>query len=36
MSLNSIAGRSYADTTQYPVMPWTLINFTGPKCDLSN
>lgn len=27
MELNNLAGRSYADLTQYPVYPWVLINF---------
>lgn len=27
MELNNLAGRSYCDLTQYPVMPWILINF---------
>jgi neurobeachin-like protein 1/2 len=35
MELNSISGRSYSDTTQYPVMPWILINFSTPKLTLS-
>ena len=29
MELNNLASRSYADLTQYPVMPWILINFTS-------
>lgn len=35
MELNNISGRSYADTTQYPVMPWVLVNFNSQKLDLS-
>ncbi len=35
MELNNIAGRSYADTTQYPVMPWVLVNFNSPKLNLN-
>ena len=27
MEINNLAGRSYADLTQYPVCPWILINF---------
>lgn len=27
MEINTLAGRSYSDLTQYPVVPWTLINF---------
>jgi hypothetical protein len=34
MELNNIAGRSYADTTQYPVMPWILVNFKDAKLSL--
>jgi len=36
MELNNISGRSYADITQYPVMPWILINFTSQKLILSD
>ncbi len=36
MELNNIAGRSYSDTTQYPVMPWVLINFNSPKLNFSD
>lgn len=27
MEINNLAGRSYCDLTQYPVMPWIIINF---------
>ena len=29
MELNCLAGRSFNDLTQYPVLPWTLINFSS-------
>ena len=29
-------GRSFNDLTQYPVVPWTLADYTSPKLDLSN
>ncbi|KAJ1610519.1 neutral sphingomyelinase activation associated factor-like BEACH domain-containing protein [Cryptosporidium canis] len=36
--LNSIGGRSKGDLTQYPVFPWTIVNFSsdlGSKQDIS-
>ena len=36
MYLNTIAGRTYHDLTQYPVMPWILADYTSEKLDLSN
>ena len=36
MELNNISGRSYADTTQYPVLPWVLVNFHSQKLNLSD
>lgn len=36
MELNTLAGRSYSDLTQYPVVPWTLINFKDDKCSLKD
>eukprot|EP01125_Pyxidicula_operculata_P017224 TRINITY_DN6027_c0_g1_i1.p1 TRINITY_DN6027_c0_g1~~TRINITY_DN6027_c0_g1_i1.p1 ORF type:complete len:1383 (-),score=353.30 TRINITY_DN6027_c0_g1_i1:179-4192(-) len=36
MHLNTIAGRSYNDTTQYPVFPWILSDYTSPSLDLNN
>lgn len=35
MEINNLAGRSYCDLTQYPVIPWILINF-GPKLVMSD
>jgi hypothetical protein len=28
--LNTLAGRSYNDLTQYPVFPWVLADYTSP------
>lgn len=36
ITLNTLAGRSYNDTTQYPVFPWILSDYTSEKLDLSN
>lgn len=36
VTLNTLAGRSYNDTTQYPVLPWILSDYTSDKLDLSN
>jgi hypothetical protein len=36
MTLNTLAGRSYNDLTQYPVFPWVLADYTSEKLDLSN
>lgn len=36
MELNFLGGRAYADVTQYPIFPWTLINFNQPKCNLAD
>jgi hypothetical protein len=36
MKLNSRAGRSYNDLTQYPVFPWVLSDYTSDSLDLSN
>eukprot|EP01122_Echinamoeba_exundans_P014023 TRINITY_DN6266_c0_g2_i2.p1 TRINITY_DN6266_c0_g2~~TRINITY_DN6266_c0_g2_i2.p1 ORF type:complete len:3498 (+),score=514.91 TRINITY_DN6266_c0_g2_i2:93-10586(+) len=36
MKLNSRAGRSYNDLTQYPVFPWVLSDYTSDSIDLSN
>ncbi len=35
MCLNFIAGRSYNDMTQYPVMPWVLADYESSELDLS-
>ena len=34
--LNLAAGRSFADVSQYPVVPWVLSDWTSPVLDLSN
>jgi hypothetical protein len=36
MRLNVIAGRSYNDITQYPVMPWVLANFEAETIDIND
>jgi hypothetical protein len=36
MHLNTIAGRSYNDITQYPVFPWVLKDYESTHLDLSN
>ena len=36
MRINTIAGRSYNDTTQYPVFPWVLSDYTSETIDLEN
>jgi hypothetical protein len=36
MTLNTLAGRSYNDMTQYPVFPWILSDYSSGKLDLSN
>ncbi|OQS04079.1 hypothetical protein THRCLA_03638, partial [Thraustotheca clavata] len=36
MALNTLAGRSFNDLTQYPVFPWVLSNYTSQTLDLSN
>ncbi|XP_052194937.1 BEACH domain-containing protein C2 [Diospyros lotus] len=36
MQLNTLAGRSYNDITQYPVFPWILSDYTSKSLDLSN
>lgn len=35
MELNSIAGRTYNDLTQYPVFPWILMDYTSNMLDLT-
>jgi len=32
--LNTVAGRTYNDLNQYPIMPWILSNYTSEKLDL--
>jgi hypothetical protein len=32
--LNTLAGRSYNDLTQYPVFPWVLADYSSAELDL--
>ncbi len=34
--LNTLAGRSYNDLTQYPVFPWVLADYSSPELDLND
>ncbi|KAF3691862.1 Neurobeachin-like protein 2 [Channa argus] len=36
MQLNTIAGRTYNDLSQYPVFPWILCDYTSPTLDLED
>ncbi|TYZ58964.1 hypothetical protein PybrP1_001824 [[Pythium] brassicae (nom. inval.)] len=36
MHLNTLAGRSYNDLTQYPVFPWILSDYTSEAIDLND
>jgi hypothetical protein len=36
MALNRMAGRTFNDIAQYPVMPWILSDYKSEKIDLSN
>ena len=36
MRLNTIAGRSYNDLTQYPVFPWIIADYTSSQLDLTS
>ncbi|XP_051143997.1 BEACH domain-containing protein C2-like isoform X2 [Andrographis paniculata] len=36
MQLNTLAGRSYNDITQYPVFPWILSDYSSKSLDLRN
>ena len=36
MHLNTLAGRSYNDLTQYPIFPWVLRDYSSTTLDLSN
>lgn len=36
MHLNSFAGRSYNDLTQYPVFPWVIADYESDEIDLKN
>lgn len=36
MHLNTLAGRSYNDLSQYPIFPWILSDYSSSTLDLSN
>ncbi|XP_071717887.1 BEACH domain-containing protein C2-like [Rutidosis leptorrhynchoides] len=36
MQLNTLAGRSYNDITQYPVFPWIIADYKSKHLDLAN
>ncbi|BFZ61549.1 Beige protein-like 1 [Saitoella coloradoensis] len=36
MLINTIAGRTYNDITQYPVFPWVLADYTSEELDLTD
>ena len=36
MQLNTIAGRTYNDLSQYPVFPWILCDYTSDVLDLDD
>jgi len=36
MALNTIAGRTFNDTCQYPIMPWVIAQYTESTLDLSD
>ena len=36
MHLNTIAGRSYNDLSQYPIFPWILADYTSDRLDVTN
>jgi hypothetical protein len=36
MHMNSFAGRTYNDLTQYPVVPWILADYESEELDLNN
>ncbi|KAL3536918.1 hypothetical protein ACH5RR_000284 [Cinchona calisaya] len=36
MQLNTLAGRSYNDITQYPVFPWIVSDYSSSNLDLAN
>ena len=36
MMLNTLAGRTYNDLTQYPVFPWILAEYSSSELDLAN
>ncbi|KAG2414470.1 hypothetical protein HFD88_003661 [Aspergillus terreus] len=36
MLINTLAGRTFNDLTQYPVFPWVLADYTSDELDLTN
>lgn len=36
LQLNTIAGRTYNDLSQYPVFPWIIADYTSEDLDLKN
>ncbi|KAI9803261.1 MAG: hypothetical protein M1825_002052 [Sarcosagium campestre] len=36
MLVNTMAGRTFNDLTQYPVFPWILADYSSPELDLDN
>ncbi|ODQ62765.1 hypothetical protein WICANDRAFT_76929 [Wickerhamomyces anomalus NRRL Y-366-8] len=36
MILNTLAGRTFNDLTQYPIFPWVIADYTSDELDLSN
>jgi hypothetical protein len=36
MQLNALAGRSYKDLTQYPVLPWVICDYIGDVLSIKN
>ncbi|XP_023703751.1 neurobeachin-like protein 1 isoform X2 [Cryptotermes secundus] len=36
MQLNTLAGRTYNDLSQYPVFPWIVADYTSEELDLTN
>ena len=36
MKINTIAGRSYNDLTQYPVFPWVISDYESKSLNLQN
>lgn len=36
LQLNTIAGRTYNDLSQYPVFPWILADYESEELDLTN
>ena len=36
LHLNRLAGRSFNDLSQYPIMPWVIQDYTSPTINLGN